>query len=109
MHELAITESIVSAVCERFGETRVTRVILEIGRLTAVVPDSVRFCFDVCAKDTPLEGAALEIIEVPGAAHCRTCATDFALEQPIPLCACGSADVDVQRGQELRIRAVEVQ
>ena len=30
-----------------------------------LVSDSVRFCFDVCAKGTNLEDAALEIVEVP--------------------------------------------
>jgi Zn finger protein HypA/HybF involved in hydrogenase expression len=31
-----------------------------------VLPDAVRFCFEVCAKDTVVEGATLEIIEVTG-------------------------------------------
>jgi hydrogenase nickel incorporation protein HypA/HybF len=39
---------------------------LEIGRLSAVVPDSIRFCFDICAQGTPLEGAELEIVESAG-------------------------------------------
>ena len=66
MHELSITRNVVAIVTERAQGQRVTRVRLEIGRLSAVVPDSIRFCFDICAQGTPLEGAELEIIESAG-------------------------------------------
>ena len=66
MHELSIANGIVELCAERAGGERVTRVRLEIGQLSAVLPDAVRFCFDVCAKDTVVEGALLEIIETPG-------------------------------------------
>ncbi len=66
MHELSITRNVVAIVSERAEGQRVTRVRLEIGRLSAVVPDSIRFCFDICAQGTPLAGAELEIIESAG-------------------------------------------
>jgi hydrogenase nickel incorporation protein HypA/HybF len=66
VHELSITRNVVAIVSERAEGQRVTRVRLEIGRLSAVVPDSIRFCFDICAQGTPLEGAELEIIESAG-------------------------------------------
>lgn len=66
MHELSITRNVVAIVSERAVGQRVTRVRLEIGRLSAVVPDSIRFCFEICAQGTPLEGAELEIVESAG-------------------------------------------
>ena len=66
MHELSITRNVVAIVSERAEGQRVTRVRLEIGRLSAVVPDSIRFCFDICAQGTPLAGAELEIVESAG-------------------------------------------
>jgi hydrogenase nickel incorporation protein HypA/HybF len=66
VHELSITRNVVAIVSERAEGQRVTRVRLEIGRLTAVVPDSIRFCFDICAQGTPLAGAELEIVESAG-------------------------------------------
>ena len=108
MHELAITEQIVSGVAERVEGQRVTRVVLEIGRLSGVVPDAVRFCFDLCAEGTPLAGAALDIVEPVGHARCRACGTEGEVDDPLALCACGSADLDVQGGRQLRISAVEV-
>jgi hydrogenase nickel incorporation protein HypA/HybF len=108
MHELAITQQVVDAVVERTGGATVRLVRLEIGRLSGVVPDAVAFCFDLVAQDTPLDGARLEISEPRGRARCRTCGQDFALDQLFLLCPCGSADVEVLAGRELRVRSVEV-
>ena len=108
MHELALTESVVQLVRERLGDRRVVRVRLEIGRMMAVVPDAMRFCFDVCCRGTPLDGARLEIDEIPARSRCRTCGAEHVLADALPLCACGSADVEMAAGNELRIKEVEV-
>ncbi len=108
MHELAITEGIVDAVTARIGAARAVRVQLLIGKLSGVVPDAVRFCFDVCAEGTGLAGARLEIVEAPGVARCRDCGADVALHDVIALCECGSANLEFLSGRELRITEVEV-
>jgi hydrogenase nickel incorporation protein HypA/HybF len=108
MHEMAITESVVAAVSERIGPERVARVVLEIGRLSGVVPDALRFCFEVCAKGTNLDGAALEIREIAGRAHCDACGADVALDSLAGVCACGSIELAIVAGRELRIKEVEV-
>ncbi len=102
-------ESMVSAIAERVPDERVTRIRLQVGVLAAVVPDALRFSFDVCARGTPMEGATLEIITVLGRAVCRRCAAELQFDQPIVLCDCGSADVKVTAGHELKILDVEVQ
>jgi hydrogenase nickel incorporation protein HypA/HybF len=108
MHELAITDGIVAGVCERLGDQKIRRVTLEIGALTAVLPDAVRFCFDLCAQGTTLEGAELEIVEIPARARCRMCSGEFAVRDHVLLCACGGLEVDVISGNELLVRSVEV-
>jgi hydrogenase nickel incorporation protein HypA/HybF len=108
MHEMAITESVVAAVSERIGPERVRRVVLEIGRLSGVVPDALRFCFELCAKDTTLDGALLEIREIPGLAHCGACGADVELDFPVGMCACGSPELAIVSGRELRIKQVEL-
>jgi hydrogenase nickel incorporation protein HypA/HybF len=110
VHELAITEAVVSGVCEHVGAAKVLRVTLEIGRLAGVVPDALRFSFELCARGTVVEGADLEIIELDAAGLCRQCNTEVALADSfIGTChSCGSLDLQVVRGQELRIKSVEV-
>jgi hydrogenase nickel incorporation protein HypA/HybF len=108
VHELSIAESIVSGVCERIADAHVTRVIVEIGVLSGVVADSVRFFFDACIKGTPLAGAALEIVEVKGLARCRSCGAESQANDLALHCPCGSLDVELVRGDKLLVKAVEV-
>lgn len=108
MHELGITQEIVEIAARRAGGARVLRIVLEVGELGCVSPDSLRFCFEVCAKDTPVEGAVLEVVTIPGEARCRACEEVFALDRPFGACACGSTDLEVRKGEELRLREMEV-
>jgi hydrogenase nickel incorporation protein HypA/HybF len=108
MHELAITQSVVDTVTERTGTASVTSVRLRVGRLAGVVPDAVRFCFEMVTAGTPLEGAELEIEEPEGRGRCRTCGDEFRMSDLVLLCCCGSADVEVLAGRELAIASVVV-
>jgi hydrogenase nickel incorporation protein HypA/HybF len=106
MHELAITQGVVDAVTERTGSAPVASVRVRVGRLAGVVPDAMRFCFELVTAGTPLEGAALEIDQPEGRGHCRACGVDLVLADLILLCACGSADVEVLAGRELAVASV---
>jgi hydrogenase nickel incorporation protein HypA/HybF len=108
VHELAITEGVVSAVTGRLPDARITCVRLEIGALSGVVADSVRFCFDLVTEGTNLEGARLEITEPPGVCGCRVCGASFEPSGPIAICPCGSAEITVLAGQDLKITSVQV-
>jgi hydrogenase nickel incorporation protein HypA/HybF len=108
MHELGITQEVVAIATRHAGGARIRRIVLEIGKLSAVLPDAVRFCFELCAQDTLAEGAELEIIETPGLARCRACAAEVALEQPFGRCACGGTDLEWLSGEELRVRELEL-
>ena len=108
MHELGITQSVIAICAEHADGARVTRVTLEIGKLTALLPDSLHFCFDICAKDTVVEGAQLEIIEIEGRARCRACGSEFTLDRPFGICACGSTDIAQIAGGELNVKEMEI-
>lgn len=108
MHELAIAESVVETITARTGDRVVREVRLEVGRLSGVSADSLRFCFELAAAETGVGGASLVIDEPPGRAHCVSCGEEFAVDDPILLCACGSSDVRILAGEELRILSVSV-
>jgi hydrogenase nickel incorporation protein HypA/HybF len=108
VHELAIAESVVDTVTERLAGAKVTCVHLEIGALSGVVADSIRFCFDLATEGTGLAGARLEITEPPAQCRCRACGADFQPDSPIVLCPCGSPDVAVLNGEQLKIVSVQV-
>lgn len=109
MHELGITQNIVSIAVEHARGAKVQRVSLEIGKLSAVMPEAIRFCFDVCSQGTLVEGAELEIIEIPGLARCRQCGTEVPLDIPFGVCTCGSTDLQILQGEELKIKELETE
>jgi hydrogenase nickel incorporation protein HypA/HybF len=108
MHEMAITQEVVEILRARSEGRKVLRVVLEIGKLSAVLPDAVRFCFDLVAEGSPAEGARLEILEPDGRARCRPCGGEVLLDRPFGRCRCGSTDLDWISGEELRVKEMEV-
>ena len=108
MHELGITQNIVAIVSEHAKGQKVSRVLLEIGKLSAIMPDAIQFCFDICSQGTVLEGSTLEILEIPGLAKCRHCGAEIALDKPFGICQCGSVQLDLINGEELKIKEIEI-
>jgi hydrogenase nickel incorporation protein HypA/HybF len=109
MHELSITQGIIDICTNSAGGERVTSVVLEIGDLSGVVPESLEFCFDVCTRDTPLEGARLIIERVPAKGKCGECAAEFPISAFYEACpSCGSQRVSIVSGRELRVKELEV-
>ena len=109
MHEMGITQSIVAIVTEQAAGRKVTRVTLEIGKLAAIMPEAIRFCFDVVAQGGALDGAALDLIEVPGRARCLDCGAEVALAEVFGRCGCGSRQLERLAGEELNIKSMEVE
>lgn len=109
MHELSITRNIVATVVEHARGRKVDGVTLKIGDLAGIELQALRFCFDVCAEGTCLEGAQLHIEQIPGRGRCLECAKEVALEYPIALCPCDRrARLVIESGEELLIHSMEV-
>jgi hydrogenase nickel incorporation protein HypA/HybF len=112
MHELAVAQRLLEIVEQEarpYGGARVTRIRLRIGRLSAVVPDALRFAFDAITRGGAVEGAALEIEEVPLMIRCHQCQEVFMAEDPFMICPqCEGLDVEMVSGRELEIRSMEI-
>ena len=101
--------NIISMVAEFAKDRKVTRVAIEIGALSAVVPDAIKFCFDVCAEGTVAEGAILEITVVNGVGKCCECGGDVEMTAPVGVkCKCGSSRIQCLSGTDLRLKEMEV-
>jgi hydrogenase nickel incorporation protein HypA/HybF len=109
MHELGIARSVVAIVDERARGRKVRRVTLEIGALSAILPDAIAFCFDVVASGTAVEGAKLDIDRIEGRGRCRACGTELATPDLVTPCACGSRDIERLAGEELKIKSMELE
>jgi hydrogenase nickel incorporation protein HypA/HybF len=110
MHELAIADSIVRIACAHARGRRVATVELKVGHLRQVVPSALEFSFALVAEGTEIEGAALVVDAVPAGGRCRACGSDGPLgDFPLRCRACGGFDVEVLRGEELEVEALEIE
>jgi hydrogenase nickel incorporation protein HypA/HybF len=108
MHELGIALEVI-ALCERASNgARVKRVTLDIGKLAAIMPDALRFSFQVASEGTLLEGAVLELSEVPARGRCQVCKREADRSGFFDVCECGGGTFDWLTGEELRVREMEV-
>jgi hydrogenase nickel incorporation protein HypA/HybF len=112
MHELAVTQSMVSLVLEearKGNASKVRKINLVLGELSGVVGDCVQFYFDLMSKDTIAEGATISFSTVPTQARCRECAKVFEVKDSDWLCPeCHSISVELVAGNELFVDSIEV-
>lgn len=114
MHEISIVTSMISIVREnmaRHGTGRLKKIKIRVGEMTAVEPDALRFCFEVCTGGTDMEGVILDIEEVPVMGKCINCKKEFQLNKYLDSrCAlCGGLSGDYLSGTELDIVSMEVE
>ena len=112
MHELGLMQNIVETVedySRKNNAEKVLTVILEIGKLSGVVPTALEFCFDVCVKGTLLQGAKLEIKQVNSLGLCKVCRKEFdLLENEFSCPICKEKDWEILSGKEIIIKGLEV-
>ena len=110
MHELAIADSIVQIAGRHANGRRVTKVQLKVGHLRQVVPSALAFSFELVAQGTFVEGAELEIEEIPVAGKCRACGAESRPESfPLRCAACGSFELQILEGEELYVESLEME
>lgn len=104
MHELSIARAILDVVEREADGRRVHRVGVVVGDLRQVVPSALTFGFEVATDGTVAEGAELELEQVPAAGICRECGAETEMEGfPLSCADCGGFDMQVTRGEELRV------
>ena len=113
MHEMSLAEGVLQLVedtARRENAQRVKLVVLEIGRLSSVQPEALRFCFDAVTRSSITQDAALEIIDVPGAGWCMQCAATVPMDELYGACpTCGSHQVQPTGGTEMRVKEIEIE
>ncbi len=113
MHELAITESLLSIILEKAREVKarqVTRVDLLVGRLTGYVPECIQLQFAILSHNTEAFGARLVFHQPPTKLHCRRCNLDYTSDSLDITCPqCRTLDIDILSGSELFIESIDVE
>lgn len=113
MHEMTLAEQMLqiieeAAVAQDF--TQVKTVWMELGQLSCVEKEALRFCFSAVVDETIAQQAKLEFIDIKGRGRCTQCECEMNISTIYGACpACGSYAIQVIAGNEMRIRELEVE
>lgn len=112
MHEMSICEGILQiiedqAVTQKFSEVKSVRI--EVGAMAGVELEALRFSYEVVTRGTIADNSRLEVIQLPANAWCMICSIPVIVKQRFEACPhCGSYQVEISGGDELRIKDMEV-
>jgi hydrogenase nickel incorporation protein HypA/HybF len=114
MHEMGIAVEVMRIAIEHLPDQargiRVVALRLKIGKLTAVIPETFRFCMEIVSKDTPLEGARIIIEDVPLLVKCKDCGEESRIDEPCFFCPkCDSPRLEILSGRDLCLESIEVE
>ncbi len=110
MHELSVASAVLNTAVKHAGHRTVSVVGLRVGGLRQVVPESLRFYFQIVARDTVCERGRLELEEIEPRLQCAACRAQWEPLVPVFRCPeCGSAEVTVLAGEELEVEYIEVE
>ncbi|MHA1309746.1 MAG: hydrogenase maturation nickel metallochaperone HypA [Candidatus Helarchaeota archaeon] len=124
MHEFATAQQIVRTITRvglQNGAKKITEVHLEIGDLTFLVPEQLKFSFDIASKGTIAEGANIRITHVNAKVFCPKCkykgvlnlessGDTLMMELSLSQCPkCGERDLEIIGGHELNIKNIRVE
>ena len=113
MHELSITQSILSIALEQAKTAqanRITKINLTIGELSGIVDECVEFYFDLLSKDTIAAEASLSFNRTPTKLRCRNCNTTFSPDNLNWACPnCQEQKIEITSGRECYVESIEVE
>lgn len=111
MHEMSLCEGIREVIEDQarvHDFTKVTRVRVEIGQFSCVEKTALAFAFDVVMRGSVAEGAALEMLDVPGKAMCLDCVEEVEIADRLAPCPrCGGGKLMPTGGDEMRLKDLE--
>jgi hydrogenase nickel incorporation protein HypA/HybF len=112
MHEMALSESILGIIEDEArsrGFAKVLGVRLELGVLSCVEPEALRFCFAAVSRGTVADGARVEILPKAARAWCWDCECAVEVGDLLAVCpSCGGQRLKVESGDQLRVKDLEV-
>lgn len=120
MHELSMADAMVKTildVAEKNQAEKVLEVTIEVGKLTMLNPDQLRFLLDVLIEDTILEDSEITIEEVPVEIICKSCdyrgLTDLDDSDHYLILVkcpqCDARDLEVTAGRECNVKNIRIE
>lgn len=110
MHEMSIAKNIIEIIKESVDKKdlkSIDTVVLKVGELSGVVPDSLQFSLEAISNGTELENVEYKMTKIPFIIRCTVCNQESNNESGIVKCqVCGSMETEVVSGNELLVSEI---
>lgn len=108
MHEIGLVEGIVETVRQQAGDRPVNRVRVQIGSLHRASSGPMEQAFERVGAGTVVEGATLELIQMPVVSTCRACgAAQSDIDMALVCQSCSGISMAYSGGDELLLESIE--
>lgn len=112
MHELGVVFHIIRRVEELGAENglqKVSRVTVEVGEVSAIIPSYLTDCWNWAVKKSELlTGAELAVETLPAVTWCNGCKSTYPTVPHGRICPnCGSEETWLQQGNEFNLKQIE--
>lgn len=119
MHEFFLSSSIARRVLQEAKKRKVLSLHLEIGELTFLNPEQVKFWLRELFRGTPAEKAKIKIKKIPPFGKCSSCgyrgeikppleSFSFHLFSPPLFCPKCGARLKIERGKDCLLRRIQL-
>ena len=112
MHELSIAQNIVEIVsksAQKEGAKGIVEINLKVGKIAGVEIEALKFSLEIAGKDSLIENAKINILNIEGKANCKDCKSSFVIKDLFTPCpACGNYNSEIIEGKELQIVSFDI-
>ncbi|MDI6645121.1 MAG: hydrogenase maturation nickel metallochaperone HypA [Methanobacteriaceae archaeon] len=120
MHELSMADAMIKTVievAEKNDAQEITEVSIELGEMTLLNPEQLKFMIEVLSEDTLLEGAEIIIETIPLEIKCQSCgysgktsSDELDHYAPIINCPeCESMELEIITGRECNVKSIKIE
>ncbi len=109
MHEFSVVANIIKTAektAANVGLKQVSSIKMSVGQLRQLDPDTLNFAFQAASKGTIVEGAKLEIENVPVLLACKKCGSQSEVEEAYFCPVCENVDVEIIQGKEIIMESI---
>ncbi len=112
MHEIGIMEQTLEIAIQNAqaqNANKIEKITMEIGKISGVVPEALKFAFDVVSKNTIAENATFIINNIPIICYCDSCQQNFYPQEWFFECPnCLEFSNNIIQGKEIKLLSVEI-
>ncbi len=121
MHEFSTMQGVVGVImefAEKNNAKKVLRVYLDVGELTFLNHEQLKFSYQILSEGTILEGSELVISPIKAKYVCKHCGSSGDLPRveegdhfsvPVFYCPECGKEIEITSGRECRVREIEIE